>query len=101
MARSVRRVRRRARERRGPYRSPLYAPPDDLLVIDLAAVNPDLKNMRLRGRLDGRRVVPYYSRADIENGAAPVAGKGNGRGGDGDGGVFLQGPGSGAVRVGG
>jgi len=66
---------RGSRERRGPYRFPLYAPPDDLLVIDLAAINPDLKNMRLRGRLDGRRVVPYFSRAQIESGVAPVAGK--------------------------
>jgi membrane-bound lytic murein transglycosylase A len=31
--------------------------------------------MRLRGRLDGRRVVPYFSRAEIERGVAPVAGK--------------------------
>jgi len=66
---------RGSRDKRGPYRFPLYAPPDDLLVIDLAAVSPDLKNMRLRGRLDGRRVVPYYSRAEIERGVAPVAGK--------------------------
>ena len=66
---------RGSRERRGAYRFPLYAPPDDLLVIDLAAINPDLKNMRLRGRLNGRRVVPYFSRAEIERGVAPVAGK--------------------------
>lgn len=66
---------RGSRERRGPYRFPLYAPPDDLLVIDLAAINPNLKNIRLRGRLDGRRVVPYFSRAEIERGVAPVAGK--------------------------
>jgi membrane-bound lytic murein transglycosylase A len=66
---------RGSRDRRGSYRFPLYAPPDDLLAIDLAAVNPDLKNMRLRGRLDGRRVVPYFSRAEIERGVAPVAGK--------------------------
>lgn len=66
---------RGSREKRGPYRFPLYAPPDDLLIVDLAAINPDLKNMRLRGRLDGRRVVPYFSRAEIERGVAPVAGK--------------------------
>ena len=66
---------RGSREKTGPYRFPLYAPPDDLLTVDLAAINPDLKNMRLRGRLEGRRVVPYYSRAEIERGAAPVAGK--------------------------
>lgn len=61
---------------RGPlYRYPLYAPPEDLLIVDLSEVVPDTKHMRLRGRLEGRKVVPYYSRAEIENGVAPVAGK--------------------------
>ena len=90
---------RGSREKRGPYRYPLYAPPDDLLVIDLAAVNPDLKNMRLRGRLDGRRVVPYYSRADIENGAAPVAGKEIAWVDDAIEAFFLQIQGSGRIRL--
>src|SRR6185436_18790281 len=40
--------------------------PDDLIVVDLASVNPDVRNMRLRGRLEGRRLVPYWSRAEIE-----------------------------------
>jgi membrane-bound lytic murein transglycosylase A len=66
---------RGSRTRRAPYLFALYAPPDDLLTIDLASTNPDLKNTRLRGRLDGRRVVPYWSRAEIEGGKAPVAGK--------------------------
>ena len=66
---------RGSRTRRPPFLSPLYAPPDDLLTIDLSAVNPDLKNRRLRGRLDGRRVVPYWSRAEIERGLASVSGK--------------------------
>ena len=66
---------RGSRERREPFVYPLYAPPDDLLIVDLAAVAPETKTLRLRGRLDGRRVVPYYSRAEIENGTAPVAGK--------------------------
>ncbi len=47
------------------YRFPLYTTPDELLVIDLSEVYPELKNMRLRGRLQGRKVVPYYSRSDI------------------------------------
>jgi membrane-bound lytic murein transglycosylase A len=64
-----------SRERRPPFVYPLYAPPDDLLVIDLASVAPDTRHMRLRGRLEGRRVVPYYSRAEIERGLAPVVGK--------------------------
>jgi membrane-bound lytic murein transglycosylase A len=66
---------RGSRTRRAPYLHALYAPPDDLLVIDLAEVNPDLKSLRLRGRLDGNRVVPYWSRADIERGRAKLAGK--------------------------
>ena len=66
---------RGSRTRQPPYLSPLYAPPDDLLTIDLSAVMPDLKNRRLRGRIEGKRVVPYWSRADIDNGLAPVAGK--------------------------
>ncbi len=57
------------------YRYPLYGVPDDLLVIDLASVYPELRNYRLRGRLVGRRVVPYYSRAEIDNGTAPLAGR--------------------------
>jgi membrane-bound lytic murein transglycosylase A len=54
---------------------PLYAPPDDLLTIDLGAVVPETKNLRLRGRLEGNKVVPYYSRAEIESGRAPLKGK--------------------------
>jgi membrane-bound lytic murein transglycosylase A len=57
------------------YRYPVYAVPDDLLVVELAELYPELKGMRLRGRLEGRRVVPYYSRAEIERGDAPVQGK--------------------------
>lgn len=57
------------------YRYPLYAAPEDILVVDLAGVYPELKNLRLRGRLQGNRVVPYFSRAEIENGAAPLQGR--------------------------
>jgi membrane-bound lytic murein transglycosylase A len=53
-----------SRTRKPPYLSPLFAPPDDLVVVDLADVYPDLKNMRLRGRLEGRKLVPYYTRAE-------------------------------------
>lgn len=57
------------------YRHPVYGVPDDLLVIDLANLHPELKGMRLRGRLEGRRVVPYYDRARIEDGNAALRGK--------------------------
>ncbi|MFZ2302209.1 MAG: murein transglycosylase A [Gallionella sp.] len=57
------------------FRYPLYAPPDDLLTIDLGEVYPQLKDMRLRGRLQGKRIVPYYNRADIDNGKAVLQGR--------------------------
>src|SRR5204863_288661 len=66
---------RGSRARTTPFLYPLYGPPDDLLTIDLSATNPELRGMRLRGRVEGKRVVPYYSRAEIARGAAPVAGK--------------------------
>ncbi len=50
------------------FKYPLYAAPDDLLTIDLSDVYPQLKGLRLRGRLQGRHVVPYYSRAEIDEG---------------------------------
>jgi membrane-bound lytic murein transglycosylase A len=55
-----------SRVRDAEHRFPIHGVPDDLIVVDLAAVNPDLRNMRLRGRVDGRRLVPYWSRAEIE-----------------------------------
>ena len=57
------------------FRYPLYGVPDDLLTIDLGDVYPQLKGMRLRGRLQGKRVLPYYDRADIEQGKAAVHGR--------------------------
>jgi membrane-bound lytic murein transglycosylase A len=55
-----------SRERSELNRYPIFGVPEDLIVVDLAAANPDVRNMRLRGRLEGRRLVPYYSRAEIE-----------------------------------
>ncbi len=57
------------------YGYPLYGPPEDLLIVDLASVYPELKTLRLRGRLDGRRVVPYFTRAEIEDGQGALRGK--------------------------
>src|SRR5471032_1364909 len=57
---------RGARKKGGPYQTPLYKVPDDLVTVDLASVYPELKGMRLRGRLVGKKVVPYSTRAEIE-----------------------------------
>jgi len=46
-------------------RFPIFGVPDDLIVVDLGAVVPETRNVRLRGRLEGRRLVPYYSRSEI------------------------------------
>lgn len=62
-----------ARKRGGAFQTPLYQVPDDLLVVELGSVYPDLKNMRLRGRLVGKKVVPYNTRAEIER--ADISGK--------------------------
>lgn len=56
---------RGSRERSDVYAYPLLGVPPDLLTVDLSEVAPDLKNRRLRGRLQGRRIVPYFSRAEI------------------------------------
>jgi peptidoglycan lytic transglycosylase A len=56
------------------FRFAIHAVPDDLLVVDMGDLYPELKNLRLRGRIDGRRVVPYYSRADIEAGKGGTVG---------------------------
>ena len=56
-----------------PY--PLYRRPDDLLVIDLREVYPELGSYRLRGRLDQQRVRPYWDRAVIDGAGRPLAGQ--------------------------
>ncbi len=57
------------------YPYPLLAPPDDLLIVDLTELYPELKHLRLRGRLQGNKIVPYFSRADIETGKTPLKGR--------------------------
>jgi membrane-bound lytic murein transglycosylase A len=64
-----------SRAKTARFAIPLYVVPDDLLTIDLTELYPVFKDKRLRGRVLGRKVVPYWPRADIENGKAPVADK--------------------------
>ena len=49
------------------FRHPLYRRPDDLVIVDLGDLYPELQGKRFRGRLSGNRVVPYYSRAEINH----------------------------------
>ena len=64
---------RGSRNRSEKYSTPIYRVPADLLVVDLGSVYPELSSLRLRGKLQGRRIVPYASRAEITNGE-PLAG---------------------------
>lgn len=51
-----------SRERSEHFATPLYRRPDDLLIVDLSALYPELKGKRVRGRVEGNKVVPYFSR---------------------------------------
>jgi membrane-bound lytic murein transglycosylase A len=64
-----------SRTRSRTFAVPLYGPPDDLLTVDLASLHPELKDRRVRARVEGRRVVPYWTRAEIERRAMPPTDK--------------------------
>jgi membrane-bound lytic murein transglycosylase A len=66
---------RGSRSRSERYRFPLYSPPDDLVSVELGALFPELEGKRVRGRLQGNRVVPYYTRGEIEGAQAPLRGR--------------------------
>jgi len=88
-----------SRIRSDVHRHALFAPPDDLLTVDLGELYPELKDKRVRGRLDGRRVVPYWSRAEIDGGRASLAGKELVFVDDAVEAFFLQIQGSGRIRL--
>ncbi len=63
-----------ARKKGGKYQTPLHRVPDDMLTIELGTQYSELQGMRLRGRLVGSKVVPYYSRGEL-SGRNHLAGK--------------------------
>ncbi len=64
-----------SRNKSAQYPYPLYAPPSDLITVELDSLFPELKYKRVRGRLVGNKLVPYYNRAEIESDTAPVKGR--------------------------
>ncbi len=64
-----------SRVRSDRFRFPVYGVPDDLLVVELDTLFPELKGRRVRGRIDGRRVVPYFTRGEIDGGQARTEGR--------------------------
>jgi len=63
-----------SRKKGGKFQTPLYAVPDDLVSVELGEVYPALQGARVRGRLQGRRIVPYPERAQLSDGRV-LAGK--------------------------
>ncbi len=62
---------RGARKKGGPYQTPLYKVPDDMVIVDVGSVYPELAGKRVRGRLKGKRVVPYPAREEISRTGLP------------------------------
>lgn len=81
------------------YKYPLYGVPEDLLIVDLSSLYPELKGQRVRAQLEGNKVVPYYSRAQIEDDNAPLVGNELLWVDDRDAVFFLQIQGSGRVQL--
>ncbi len=48
------------------YKYPLYNRPDDMLEVDLKQFGTGFPVSKLIARLDGKTVVPYYAREDID-----------------------------------
>lgn len=46
---------------------PVYGVPDDLIIVALDSIYPELKGKRLRGRLEGRVLKPYDDAAAIQD----------------------------------
>ena len=87
-----------SREPRPGY-APIYARPDDLVDVDLGAFSPALAGKSIRGRVDGTRLVPYFDRTAIEQGALSGRAKILGYAADPVELFFLQVQGSGLVRL--
>ncbi|MFT7003997.1 MAG: membrane-bound lytic murein transglycosylase A [Sulfurimonas sp.] len=49
------------------YIYPIYNTPKDLIIVDLSSIYPDLKNYRLRGKIEGNKLVPYYTREQMQD----------------------------------
>lgn len=55
-----------SRQKHGKYKYPIYGRPNDLLEINLRDFDSSLPNKRLLGRVQNNKVIPYYTRAEIE-----------------------------------
>lgn len=56
------------------YPYPLYREPEDLISVELADAYPELRFKRVRGKLEGKKLIPYRTRAEIDTDPSPLAG---------------------------
>ncbi len=49
---------------------PVYSLPGDLVEVDLGLFREELRGQKIVGRLQGRKLVPYFTRAQIERESA-------------------------------
>jgi membrane-bound lytic murein transglycosylase A len=56
------------------YASPIHAAPQDLIEVPLEPFSDRFKGEKVFGRIEGKRLVPYFSRSEIVGGK--LAGKG-------------------------
>ena len=54
-------------EKTEEYQYPIYGKPNDLIEINLQDFDKNLPATRLVGRISSSKMLPYYSRAEIEN----------------------------------
>lgn len=48
------------------FRYPMYRRPDDIIEVDLRQFGNGFPKNRLFGRIEGKKLVPYYTREEIE-----------------------------------
>jgi membrane-bound lytic murein transglycosylase A len=53
----------------GSFATPVYGPPQDLVIADLGAFRADLAGTRLVGTVRDGRFEPYHTRSEIDSGA--------------------------------
>jgi membrane-bound lytic murein transglycosylase A len=48
------------------FQYPVYAKPEDLVKVDLSPFREEFKGKSIIARIDGKQVLPYYTRKEIE-----------------------------------
>ena len=62
-----------SRTRHGTYQTPVYATPRDLVSVDLGAFRPEWKGERIAGAISAQHLVPYATRAELDEFPPPAS----------------------------